>query len=55
MLWGSDWPHPSKGAYGTPDDALLFDLMAEWARSDEILQRILVRNPEALYGFPRLG
>ena len=53
VLWGSDWPHPSKGAYGTPDDALLFDLAAEWAGADETWRRILVGNPETLYGFPK--
>ena len=28
-VWGSDWPHPSEKS--RPDDALLFDLLAEWA------------------------
>jgi predicted TIM-barrel fold metal-dependent hydrolase len=29
MLWGSDWPHPTKSADGKPDDAALLDLLAE--------------------------
>jgi predicted TIM-barrel fold metal-dependent hydrolase len=53
VLWGSDWPHPSKGAYGTPDDALLFDLAAEWAGNAATWKQILVHNPEVLYGFPK--
>lgn len=50
LVWGSDWPHPSEGN-NKPDDALLFDLLAEWAGNEETLYRILVANPEALYGF----
>src|SRR4051812_3354731 len=29
MVWGSDWPHPTEK--DKPNDALLFDLLAEWA------------------------
>ena len=50
LVWGSDWPHPSEKD-GKPDDALLFDLRAEWAGDGQTLERILVANPEALYGF----
>jgi predicted TIM-barrel fold metal-dependent hydrolase len=50
LVWGSDWPHP--GVTTTkPDDALLFDLLAEWAPEEAARNRILVANPEALYGF----
>ena len=49
LVWGSDWPHPSEK--NKPDDALLFDLLAEWAPDDATRNRILVANPEALYGF----
>jgi predicted TIM-barrel fold metal-dependent hydrolase len=34
-----------------PNDALLFDLLTEWAPDEATRTRILVRNPEALYGF----
>jgi D-galactarolactone isomerase len=48
-LWGTDWPHPTEKV--KPDDALLFDLLAEWV-PDEVARRgILVDNPENLYGF----
>jgi predicted TIM-barrel fold metal-dependent hydrolase len=50
MVWGSDWPHPTE-KITKPDDALLFDLLALWAPDESIRQRILVENPEALYGF----
>ena len=49
LVWGSDWPHPSEEE--KPDDAVLFDLLAEWAIDESTRQRILVANPAALYGF----
>jgi predicted TIM-barrel fold metal-dependent hydrolase len=50
LVWGSDWPHPSEKD-NKPDDALLFDLLADWAADEKTRNRILVTNPEALYGF----
>ena len=52
MLWGSDWPHPSTPT-NKPDDALLFDLLTEWAPDEATRHRILVENPATLYGFNR--
>jgi len=49
VVWGSDWPHPSEKT--KPDDARLFDLLAEWAPDEAQRHRILVANPAALYGF----
>jgi D-galactarolactone isomerase len=34
-----------------PNDALLFDLLTEWVPDEATCNRILVQNPEALYGF----
>ena len=51
MVWGSDWPHPTEK--DKPDDALLFDLLAQWAPDEATRRRILVENPEALYGFAK--
>lgn len=51
VLWASDWPHPSPGKFGRPDDAVLMDLAAEWAGLDEIRQKIFVDNAARLYGF----
>jgi predicted TIM-barrel fold metal-dependent hydrolase len=50
MVWASDWPHPTEK--DKPDDAVLFDLLAEWAPEEAIRTRILVQNPATLYGFP---
>jgi predicted TIM-barrel fold metal-dependent hydrolase len=53
MVWGSDWPHPTEANDRKPNDALLFDLLSVWAPDDATRHRILVENPEALYGFSR--
>jgi D-galactarolactone isomerase len=49
LVWGSDWPHPTEQQ--KPDDAVLFDLLSDWAPEARVRHRILVENPEALYGF----
>jgi D-galactarolactone isomerase len=51
MVWGTDWPHPTEKE--KPDDALLFDLLAAWAPNEAARRRVLVENPEALYGFEK--
>jgi len=51
MLWGSNWPHPNETT--KPDDARFLDLLAEWAPSEATRRRILVDNPESLYGFAK--
>jgi D-galactarolactone isomerase len=53
LVWGSDWPHPSEQNGTLPDDALLFDLLAVWAPDETTRRRILVDNPENLYGFAK--
>jgi len=53
MVWGSDWPHPSEAPDRKPNDALLFDLLSEWAPEEATRHRILVENPATLYGFAR--
>jgi D-galactarolactone isomerase len=50
IVWGSDWPHVTEIQH-KPDDAALFDLLAEAAGDQAALNRILVENPEHLYGF----
>jgi len=54
LVWGSDWPHPSEPEH-KPNDAILFDLLAEWAPDAATRNRILVANPETLYGFSKTG
>jgi predicted TIM-barrel fold metal-dependent hydrolase len=51
LVWGSNWPHPSEP--NKPDDAMLFDLMAQWAPDEATRNRILVQNPQTLYGFEK--
>ncbi len=57
VVWGSDWPHATAtaGVQPLPDDALQVDRLADWARqagdAASTLQRVLVDNPAALYGF----
>jgi predicted TIM-barrel fold metal-dependent hydrolase len=51
MVWGSDWPHPTEN--DKPDDAVLFDLLSDWAPDETIRRRILVDNPARLYNFPK--
>jgi predicted TIM-barrel fold metal-dependent hydrolase len=53
MVWGSDWPHPTMKDDDKPNDAILIDLLAEWAPDEATRNRILVDNPAALYGFAR--
>jgi predicted TIM-barrel fold metal-dependent hydrolase len=51
MVWGSDWPHPTEKTDTKPDDAILFDLLADRAPDEATRSRILVDNPAALYRF----
>jgi predicted TIM-barrel fold metal-dependent hydrolase len=53
LVWGSDWPHPGEQDKVLPNDALLFDLLAVWAPNEAMRKRILVDNPESLYGFAK--
>jgi D-galactarolactone isomerase len=49
MFWASNWPHP--GRKERPDEAVLLDLLLDWAPDDAVRRRILVDNPADLYGF----
>jgi D-galactarolactone isomerase len=51
MLWASNWPHPGQSDPRVRDEALLLDLLIEWAPEEAMRRRILVDNPAALYGF----
>jgi D-galactarolactone isomerase len=54
MVWATDWPHPTEKTL-KPDDAVLLDLLAEWAPDERTRHQILVENPEVLYGFAKSG
>ena len=49
VLWGTDWPHPNNR--WKPDDADLVELLPLIAPDAAIRQKLLVDNPERLYGF----
>jgi len=51
VVWASDWPHPTEKE--KPNDAVLFDLLAEWAPDAASRAAILVDNPATLYGFSK--
>jgi predicted TIM-barrel fold metal-dependent hydrolase len=53
LIWGTNWPHPGENA--KPDDAQIFDLLADWAPDAAVRHRILVDNPQVLYGFPSIA
>jgi predicted TIM-barrel fold metal-dependent hydrolase len=51
VVWGTNWPHPIfEGPM--PNDGDLVDLFARWVPDPKLQRRILVDNPETLYGFP---
>jgi predicted TIM-barrel fold metal-dependent hydrolase len=50
MLFGSDWPHVTEKE--APDPADLCRYLVECTNGDAQLDKILVSNPGALYGFP---
>ena len=52
LVWGSDWPHPGERE-NKPDDAVLFDLLLDWAPDETVRHRILVENPATLYDYPK--
>ena len=55
VLWGSDWPHGNTFKPGrTPNEGDLLDILKEIAPDEETRTRILVDNPQRLFGFPAL-
>jgi predicted TIM-barrel fold metal-dependent hydrolase len=44
MVWASDWPHPTQKENEKANDAVLFDLLTEWAPDEVTRHRILVEN-----------
>jgi predicted TIM-barrel fold metal-dependent hydrolase len=63
LLWASDWPHTSSSQnrngdltqtepFRREDAAHTLSLLMVWAGSAALATKILVDNPEVLYGFP---
>ncbi len=50
VVWGSDWPHPS-AKEKMPDDGDLADMLAAWVPEEAQRRKVLVDNPQRLYGF----
>jgi D-galactarolactone isomerase len=50
MLWASNWPHTSVRV-NPPDDAMLLDVLLDWAPERSAQRKILSDNPATLYGF----
>ena len=46
-VWGSNWP------LAKSDPILVLDIVKSWAPDEKLRHRILVENPETLYGFDR--
>ena len=62
IVWGSDWPHTPRHELrtGAPDQELPFQdidpaallaLVPRWLGDDDLVRRVLVTNPQRLYGF----
>lgn len=49
MLWATNWPYPDRD--GKEDPLALLNILQSWAPSAQMRHRILVENPEKLYGF----
>ena len=49
LVWGTNWPHPTSS--DKPDDLVLFNLLAQWTNNESVRAKILVQNPQDLYGF----
>jgi D-galactarolactone isomerase len=51
LLWGSNWPYPAAAPQQRPDDAGLVDFLIGLVPDASVRHRILVDNPESLFGF----
>jgi predicted TIM-barrel fold metal-dependent hydrolase len=49
-LWATDWPHVRHASH-MPNDGDLLDLLGRYLPDPADREQVLVRNPEALYGF----
>lgn len=50
LLWGSDWPFV-RMYERSPDVGTLLDIFFEWVPDAALRHRLLVENPQRLYGF----
>jgi len=52
-VWGSDWPHVTNWGV-MMQVADLLDTLADWAPNATLRNRVLVDNPQRLFGFPEV-
>jgi predicted TIM-barrel fold metal-dependent hydrolase len=59
LLWGTDWPHTNReqgvpalevSRYRDIAPAMLVQALQPWSEIPDVLERILVVNPQRLYG-----
>jgi len=50
IVWGTDWPHPVFQG-NMPNDGALLNQLIDWAPAEPLRHKILVDNPQMLYGF----
>lgn len=50
LVWGTDWPHVMLPE-PVPNTGDLCDELAAWVPDEELRTKMLVTNPERLYGF----
>jgi len=50
IVWGSDWPHVAVSPM--PDTGVLRNILQDWIPDPDLRHKVLVSNPERLYGFP---
>jgi 2-pyrone-4,6-dicarboxylate lactonase len=51
VIWGTDWPHPNVKIM--PNDGEIVDLIPLYAPDAAIQRKLLVDNPERLFGFAK--
>lgn len=51
LVWGTDWPHVGHEVQSIPTEASLIAALERCVPDPEVRRRILVTNPERLYGF----
>lgn len=50
MVWATDWPHTTI-TKAMPNDGDLVDLLSDWIPDEATRRKVLVDNPQKLYGF----